>query len=112
MAQETIRIDFDRRSVLKEAELTLHLAMVALEGLLGQARVRLEARYTVDEGRRSIVISVDNHTGVTLARVFVGLLIREFGEEAFTVIRPPIAIPQRKNPPAPDTSGRAAQPSV
>lgn len=62
--------------------MSLHLAMFAVEGLVGQVRVRIGLKYVLDEDAHAIVIN-GGRIGQMVARVFAGLLLREFGEEAF-----------------------------
>ena len=87
MLLSTIQFVFEPDASLAEAEMSLHLAMFAVEGLIGRVRVRLEAKYHLDESNRSIVIDTHGPVGRMIARVFTGLLLREFGEGAFCVER-------------------------
>lgn len=68
-----------------DAEMSLHLAMQAVAGLFGEARVRLEASYHADEGQRAITVDGGTEVGAALVKVYTQLLTREFGEDAFTV---------------------------
>ena len=70
---------------LVEAELTLHLATYAVEGLFGEARVRLEVGYHLNDARRSITVDGGTEVGAALVKVFTSLLLREFGEDGFQV---------------------------
>ncbi|GIW90233.1 MAG: hypothetical protein KatS3mg109_0665 [Pirellulaceae bacterium] len=70
---------------LDEAETTLHLAMFAVEGLVGRARLRLEAHYEVDAETHSILVDTRTRTGRLVAHIYAGFLLREFGEDAFCV---------------------------
>ena len=85
MSQLPYRFEIQTSVPLTEAEMTLQLAMLALEGLHGQARVRLEARYEVDEPHRTLVVEGGTDVGADLVRVFTSLLSREFGEDSFAV---------------------------
>lgn len=87
MTVDVFRFEFDRGVPLTEAEMTLQLAMFALEGLVGQACVRLHAAYHLDEPRRVVIVDGTTLVGAALVRIFTGLLIREFGESAFHVRR-------------------------
>jgi hypothetical protein len=78
-----LRFAFEPEVSLTEAEMSLHLAMFAVEGLVGRVRVRLDTKYHLDESNRTIVIDTRMPTGQMVARVFTGLLSREFGEDAF-----------------------------
>ena len=92
MTVDVFRFEFDRTVLLTEAEMTLQLAIIAVEGLFGQARVRLDASYHLDEPRRVIIVDGTTVIGSAVVRVFIGLLIREFGEDAFHVRRVESAI--------------------
>jgi hypothetical protein len=74
---------FERGVSLADAEMSLHLAMFAVEGLVGQVRVRLGVRYVLDTEAHAIVIDGGNRVGQMVSRVYAGLLLREFGEDAF-----------------------------
>ena len=89
MAKVIYRFEFEPAVPLAEAEMSLHLAMIALEGLFGRAGVRLEARYRLDEAGRAIVVDGSTQVGESLVRVFAALLIREFGDDSFSVSRGP-----------------------
>jgi len=87
MATAIYRFEFDRKVPLEDAEMSLHLAMIVAEGLFGRARVRLDVRYDVDERRRLIVVDGATEIGAVVTRMFTGLLLREFGEDAFRTRR-------------------------
>jgi hypothetical protein len=87
MRTREYRFQFEPRVSLAEAEMSLHLAMFAVEGLIGRARVRLGARYYISEPDRTIVVNACKPAGKMIARVFTGLLLREFGEDAFSIER-------------------------
>ena len=76
---------FERHVPLDAAEMSLHLAMFAVEGLVGRARVRLAVKYVLDEGAHCIDINGGDRVCRMVVRVFAGLLLREFGEESFQV---------------------------
>src|SRR5262245_8278864 len=80
---------FEPHVPLADAEMSLHLAMFAVEGLAGRVRVRMEANYHVDESGHAILIDASSRVGQMIARVFAGLLLREFGEDSFRIDRPP-----------------------
>ena len=85
MTGNVFRFEFAPAVPLTEAELTLHLAIYAVEGLYGEARVRLEASYRVDESRTTVLVDDGTEVGAALVKVFTRLLIREFGEDGFHV---------------------------
>lgn len=75
---------FERHCSLTAAEMSLHLAIFAVEGLVGQVRVRMGVRYVLDENEHAIVID-GGRVGQMVARVFAGLLLRELGQGAFCI---------------------------
>lgn len=85
MTDDSYRFLFDHDIELDDAEMSLHLAIFAVEGLFGQARVRLDAGYALDPERHALVIDATTEVGAHLVRIFTGLLVREFGEESFRV---------------------------
>jgi hypothetical protein len=70
---------------LDEVELTLLLATFAAEGLFGIPRVAMECRYELDDAKRTIELKADSEVGVTVAQIFAGLMLKEFGEGSFRV---------------------------
>lgn len=87
MATETYRFEFRIPNMLSDAELTLHLAQYAIEGLYGEARVRLESSYRLDRARGAVLIEGGNEVGLAVVKAYTRLLAREFGEDAFEVRR-------------------------
>ncbi|HKQ49917.1 MAG TPA: hypothetical protein VJZ71_17720 [Phycisphaerae bacterium] len=85
MKSDMFRFEFEPSASLSDAEMTLHLALLSVEGLFGEARVRLEAGYRVDRANRQITVDGAGEVGTALIKVFTGLLNREFGESAFQV---------------------------
>ena len=76
-------------------ESQLALAIIAAECTFGQPRVRISAGYYIsrssaqangDEGHQ-VVIDVSTEVGEHIAQVFTGLMIRQLGEDKFTVER-------------------------
>lgn len=94
MKTGTYRFDLDAKVPLLEAEQSLHLAIFAAEGLFGEARVRMDAAYHLDEPHRALAVDAASEVGDAVARMFTGLLIRQFGEEAFKVRRCDTAPPE------------------
>lgn len=83
MRTDVFRFKIDSNVPLDEAEMSLHLAMFAVEGLVGPARIRLDVSYYVDEPRRVIIVDGSNEVAGAVVRVFTNLLLREFGEDSF-----------------------------
>jgi hypothetical protein len=78
---------------IEEVEATLLLAVLAAEGLHGEAEVRLEGAHSFDPGRRLCVIEADTAVGRDINRLFVSFIRHEFGADAFRVERVD-AVPQ------------------
>src|SRR4029453_3995885 len=85
MPKTRYRFEIDESVPLTEAEMSLQFAMIALEGLHGQARVRLEGRYDVEQEARALFVDGSTEVGAALVRVFTALMIREFGDDSFAV---------------------------
>ena len=79
------RLSFSSDVPLDEAEMTLQLATFAAEGLFGRVRLRIDFSYHVDSARRAILVDGTTEVGATVVQVFTGLLLREFGEDAFRI---------------------------
>ena len=75
-------------NVTKEAlETQLALAILAAECKYGQARVRIGTSYGISADASQIAIDVSTEVGEHVAEVFTGLMIRQIGEEQFSVDR-------------------------
>jgi hypothetical protein len=85
--REIYRYRFERDVPLKAARESLLLAVIAAECLHGETQVRLDASYRFSRQRRSCVIDASTDVGRDISRLFTGLAIREFGEDAFQVER-------------------------
>jgi hypothetical protein len=72
---------------LQDVEITLLLALVAVESLHGETQVRLDADYRIDADRRACIVNVATQVGRDLNRVFAGFARHEYGEDAFRVER-------------------------
>jgi hypothetical protein len=86
------RFTFDRTISLPEAEQTLHLAILSAEGLFGEAQVRMDLSYHIDEPRRVLLVDGSTEAGAAVIRMFTALLLREIGSQRFTVRRVPQAV--------------------
>ena len=87
MSVGVFRFTFSSDVPLDEAEATLQLAIFAVEGLFGTARVRLDFAYHIDTDHRMVVVDGSKEVGAMVVQVFAGLLLREFGEDAFSIER-------------------------
>ncbi len=72
---------------MAEVQDSLFFAIVCAEGIHGRAQVRMDAGFRLDEEQRVCVVDAATPLAQTVAQVFTGLLIRELGDDAFTVDR-------------------------
>ena len=86
-ARSLCRILFTKSVDIEAAEQTLLLAILAVACLHGEAAVRLDVGYAIDTDRRIVVIDTGTPIGRATAQVFIGFCAREFGDEAFVVVR-------------------------
>ncbi|GAB4292652.1 MAG: hypothetical protein Kow0067_19310 [Coriobacteriia bacterium] len=93
MQSTVLRFTFDSRIDLSDAEATLHLAILAAEGLYGEARVRMDLAYFTDRAHRVIHLDTGSPSGDAVARIFTIFAAREFGDRAFAVRRVRVAQP-------------------
>jgi hypothetical protein len=90
MNQSNVRFAFDASVPMTEVEATLRLALLAVESLHGEDRVRLDARVTLDRATRTCIINAASEVGRTLALVFGGYIRREFGDAAVNLVHAPV----------------------
>jgi hypothetical protein len=84
------RFSFREHVPIEDAEMTLHLAMLAAEGLFGKPRVAMEFRYELHSFESFIDINGDSEVSVAVARIYAGLLLREFGDSSFRIANIPL----------------------
>jgi len=87
MPKGIYRYQFREGVPLRDIEETLLLAVLAAESLHGESRVRLDAAYCIEDGKRACVIDAGTDVGRDISKIFTGLVSREFGEDAFQVER-------------------------
>jgi hypothetical protein len=87
MPTDAYRYRFEDAAPAEDVEATLVLTLFAVEALHGAAQTRLDAAHAFDPDKRTVVIDASTPVGRDLNRVFVGLLVREFGPGTFRVER-------------------------
>lgn len=87
MTKEIYRYTFGQSARMQDVEEALLLAVLAVESLHGQSRVRMDASYCVDAEKRVAVIDASTSVGRDICRIFTGFALREFGEAAVKVRR-------------------------
>ncbi len=71
----------------KDVEENLFWAVFNTESIFGKPRVRLDASFIFDRDKKVCVIDKGTEVGQHIAQVFMSLITREFGEQAFKVER-------------------------
>jgi len=87
MRTDVFRFTFTPSVNMLEAEATLQLAIVAAEGLFGEARTRTDVAYFADLPRHALVVDGSTSAGSAVVRVFTAFITHELGADAFTVRR-------------------------
>ena len=82
-----LRFSFNEAGSKDEVEGDIALAIFTAECVYGRPRVRMEARYVVDDDGATCVLGVDGEAGEAAARVFTGLTAARVGERSFSVRR-------------------------
>ena len=87
MPQTVVQFTFDRSVSMDEVDGTLQLALLAVDSLHGEDRVRLEAKFILDRAKRTCSVDASSEVGRTLVLIFGGYLRREFGNDAVKMRR-------------------------
>jgi len=94
MPTEAYRYRFKEHIDPLDVEVTLHLAIIAAEGLYGEARVRMDAGYVIDESIFAIVVDASTAVGQVVCAMFTHFLLKQYGSGVFHVCRVE-GVPQR-----------------
>jgi hypothetical protein len=100
MRQLLYRYAFNPDISIEEVEVSLLLALLAVESLHGETQTCLDTAHAFDAGKRACVIDATTAVGRDLARLFTGFLRREFGDTAFRVERLGAPLPRARKAPA------------
>jgi len=84
---QAYRYRFEAGIDLHAAEETLLLSILATEGLYGQARVRMDAAYSVDTAIRAIIVDAGTDVGQAVNCIFTAFLLEEFDSSAVHIRR-------------------------
>lgn len=87
MDNSMVKFAFQNSVSMPEVEATLRLALLAVQSLHGEDRLRMEAHVNIDHARHTCLIDTAPEVGQTLAVIFAGYVRREFGEEAVRIER-------------------------
>ena len=71
----------------RDVDDTLVLALLAAEGLFGEARVRMDSSHSQHRESRTLTVDASTAVGQVVNAVFNIYAIKEFGRDAFTVRR-------------------------
>jgi hypothetical protein len=81
------RFRFKPKVPMDAVEASILLSVFAAEGLHGPALVRMDGSFVLAEKRRVCVVDATTRVGRTIAKIFTGLVLREFGEDLVRVER-------------------------
>jgi hypothetical protein len=70
---------------MSAVERSRDLAVLSAAGLYGEARVRMDVGFQIDEPNRTILTDAASEVGAAVTRIFTSLLLKEFGAEGFSV---------------------------
>jgi hypothetical protein len=87
MPRDLYRYVFTPDVSVEDIQITLLLAILAVESLHGESQVRLDAAHFLNSDKRGCVIDAGTPVGRDLNRLFVGYCCREFGTDAVRVER-------------------------
>jgi len=87
MTNEIFRYEFPDSISMEDVESSIVLAILATQGLHGEALVRLEARHHLDAAARKCIVDAGTAVGSDFNRIFASFLLREFGNDGFRVER-------------------------
>lgn len=91
MTSTIYRYDFRAAVDFEDVEDSVMVALMATEALHGSTGIRLETRFELERLHRRCTVDASTRAGYDFNRIFAGLVIREFGDDAFEVAR----LPQR-----------------
>ena len=86
--RDVVRIRYGDDVDMDQAGELLVMAVLAAESVYGRSALRLDARFVLDEDRRRCVVDTGSPLGRDIALVYIGFLVREYGDEAIGVERP------------------------
>ena len=87
MSGEIFRYEFPASVAMEDVESSIVLAVLATQGLHGEALVRLHARHHLDIAGRRCVVDAGTPAGSDFNRILVSFLLCEFGDTGFRVER-------------------------
>jgi hypothetical protein len=87
MPQLAYRYTVSESVPTEEVEVTILLAMIAIESLHGEVEARLDVAHNYDADRRIVVVDASTPAGRDLSKLLTGFLNTEFGPNSFTVER-------------------------
>ncbi len=87
MITDGYRFQFKEGVDLRSVADTLLLSLLAVEGIYGAARVRMDSFYTIEGTLNVIVVDGSTQVGQDVAGIFTAFITKEFGRDAFSVRR-------------------------
>jgi hypothetical protein len=87
MTLQRYRYEFLSHVRFDEVEASLALAIGSTEAIHGESQVRLDFSYDLDARARTCLLDAGTPAGLDVNRLFVGIIRKQFGEDAFVVDR-------------------------
>jgi len=87
MENTVYKLSFGPAVSMPDVETLFALSVLVIEDLHGETAARLDLGYSMDMNNRKCVIDARTPAGQNLSRVFVGMLKRDQGTDAFRVER-------------------------
>ena len=85
--QSVCRFNFLKKATREFIEAQLAMAIISAEAIFGPARVRLDTSYFVPDEGGGCVLDISTKSGEHIAQVFITLLNRQVGEDAYQIKR-------------------------
>jgi len=85
MRTATYRLQFVGGVDMDNAESILQTAMIAVEGLVGEARMRTEVSYCAKPMQSAITVDGTTPAGHAVVLAFIALITSELGADSFHV---------------------------
>jgi len=91
MTRTSYRFTFDRQVSLADVDATMKLSLIAAEGIHGEARLRVAIGYAIEPIHRALRLEGEAPAIDTVVQIFTAFATREFGSDAFSIVRVSVA---------------------
>ena len=87
MNRTVYKIEFARELPVGMVDFHLMTAARAAESLYGRDAMRLDVAVRLSSKKRMVTIDAETQIGVDLAKMFMGFMTTDFGEDSFSVTK-------------------------